>query len=71
MNRKEEILMYSALIYDHVETKLKEHIEFAKEIQKGCNHLGYGKFIPPEYIEGYDHALVNMSLILSDIKIGG
>lgn len=71
MSRKEEILMHSALIYDHVETKMKEHMEFAKDIQKGCTRLGYSKFIPAEYIDGYDSALTNMIRILSDIKIGG
>ncbi len=71
LSRKEEILMFSAMAYDYIEIKLKEHIAFTKEILKGCEITGYAKFIPLEYIQGYEHALANISRILSDIKIGG
>lgn len=71
MTRTQDVLIHAAIIYEYIEKKIKEHVAFSKEIQKGCDHLGYINFIPSEYIEGYDKALINMIRMLSDIKIGG
>lgn len=71
MERKEEILNLSAQIYGYIERKMKEHKDYAEEVQKGCQRFGYSKFIPQDYVDGYRAALSDLERLLAEIKIGG
>lgn len=71
MERKEDILNLSAQIYEYIERKMKEHREHAEDVQKGCQKFGYNKFIPRDYVDGYDAALSDLERLLAEIKIGG
>lgn len=69
--RKEDILKLSADIYEYIENKIMEHKQFAEEVMKGCEKLGYKKYIPPDYVDGYESALLNITRMIDKIKIGG